>query len=502
MSIALLQPAIVWRHFATLLATPRPSKHEAAVRGLLARWATARGLTGEIDDAGNLLIRKAASAGNENAPTLALQAHLDMVCQARSGVTHDFLQTPISPRIDGDWLLADDTTLGADNGIGVALALAALEDPTLKHGPLEVLLTVDEEDGMGGAHGLKPGWLKATRMINLDTEAWGELFLGCAGGCDVKITADLPVVPLTAGSRVFTLQIDGLRGGHSGCDIHLRRGNANRLLAEALTALFSAFNPAPALKPAGDRLQLVSLNGGTARNALPRQASALIAVPAELAAPIQHRLDALHADWTTRLVGPDGERGIVATLEPAHVRTSTQAVAGPAARALIGALATCPYGVEAMSRDFPGVVETSNNLGVVALAEGQFSANLMVRSLRDEATRQLADKIAATFIRAGHAATIDGEYPGWTPNPASPLLALCQDVYRRTFGSESSIQVIHAGLECGIIGAKYPGLDTISFGPTITGAHAPGERVNIASIDRCWTLLKALIGELTNPAKP
>lgn len=488
--IAKLAPPIVWQHFATLCAIPRPSKHEAALRQHLLDWATTRGLAAATDAAGNLLLRKAATSGCEQAPTLALQGHLDMVCQAQSGVAFDFLHSPISPHIDGDWLRADATTLGADNGIGVALALAALDDTALRHGPLEVLLTVDEEAGMGGAHGLQPGWLQATYMLNLDTEEWGEFYLGCAGGCDVNVSADfateLATTPPPAEFHTWTLNLAGLRGGHSGCDIHRRRGNANRLLAEALLALDQALAGATAL---------ATLDGGNARNALPREAGATLCFAASGEAPARRCLDQLLGQWRTALGGADGDAGVTLQLQ-ASPAAAPAVLAKAAEQALLSALTSCPYGVAAMSADFPGVVDSSNNLGIVKLADGRFEANLMVRSLRDPATRALAENIAGVFTAAGCRVDIAGDYPGWTPNPSSPLLALCQRVYRRQFGAYATVQVIHAGLECGIIGAKYPGLDTVSFGPTIRGAHAPGESVEIASVERCWTLLRALIEEL------
>ena len=493
MQLAEFEPPIVWRHFAAIAAIPRPSKHEAALREHLVAWARGRGLTAECDDAGNLLLRKAARAGCENAPTLALQAHLDMVCQARSGVAHDFLQSPVTPVERDGWLTAEATTLGADNGIGVALALAALEDETLVHGPLEVLLTVDEEAGMGGAHGLANGWLKATHMLNLDTEAWGEFYLGCAGGCDVNVSASYPTTPPEPGAQAWQLVVGGLRGGHSGCDIHLKRGNANRRLAAALAALDTTL-------PGG--LRLARLSGGTARNALPREASAVFTCAAGQETAARARLAALQETWRAELAGDSsdpGDSGLSLELTPAAPPAAVLERA--AQEALLAALNATPYGVAALSADFPGVVETSNNLGVIDLEAGKFSANLMVRSLRDDGTRALATRIAAVFAAAGCEVSIDGHYPGWTPNPASPLLALCQRVYRQTFGGAAHVQVIHAGLECGLIGAKYPGLDTVSFGPTIQGAHAPGERVEIASVGRCWTLLRALIGEISTLAQ-
>lgn len=490
MPIASLSPSLVWNHFATLCAIPRPSRHEAALREHLIAWAQGRGLQTEVDAVGNLLIRKAASPGLEQVPPLAMQAHLDMVCQANSGYAHDFLTMPIRAEVLDGWLVAKNTTLGADNGMGVALALAALEDETLQHGPMEVLLTVDEEDGMGGAHGLQGGWLRATRMLNLDTEEWGEFYLGCAGGADVLVQAQWPTEPVMAGHTLWTLQISGLRGGHSGCDIHLPRGNANRLLAQALQAVMLAL---------GDAVQLVSLRGGTARNALPREARAVLALPNDALEQARSVVDALAVQWRNSLVVAGGETRVEVQWLPAEA-AGAQAVPAAAQRALVQALCIAPYGVRAMSPHFAGVVETSNNLGVVDLHDGQFSANLMVRSLRDDQTTALADAIATVFRNAGATVTVDGHYPGWTPNPQSHLLAQCQAVYRKTVGEDSRLQVIHAGLECGIINAKYPGMDAVSFGPTIRGAHAPGERVEIASVERCWTLLRALITALAQPA--
>jgi dipeptidase D len=469
----LFEPAIVWRHFQALCRIPRPSKHEAQLREHLLRWAAARGLASEVDAAGNLLLRKAATPGFEGAPGVALQAHLDMVCQANApgpgGKAFDFLQTPITAVERDGWLAAENTTLGADNGIGVALALAALEDESLQHGPLEVLLTVDEEAGMGGAHGLAGGWLQSHLMLNLDTEEWGEFYLGCAGGCDVNVERRCATEPLPPQHAHWQLDVGGLKGGHSGVDIHLGRGNANRILGQVLRTLDAEL-------PGGVRL--VSLEGGTARNALPREANAVFACREAAGEALAVRLDALQREVRARLAGVDD--GLVFTLRRAAPPAAAGVLERGAQDALLGAMCDTPYGVHRMSEDFAGVVDTSNNLGVVRLQAGAFSANLMVRSLRDAGTRALAGDIEAVFKAAGCTVRIDGHYPGWTPNPDSPLLALCRRVYRDTFGVESRVQVIHAGLECGIIGAKYPGLDVVSFGPTIRGAHAPGERVEIA----------------------
>jgi len=479
-----LEPSLVWRHFATLCSIPRPSKHEAALRQTLADWAIARGLETLIDGAGNLLIKKPGSAGRESKPAVAMQAHLDMVCQANAGTAHDFTRDPITAVVKDGWLVAENTTLGADNGIGVAMGLAVLEDDTLSHPPLEILLTVDEEAGMSGANGLAPGLLKATRMLNLDTEEWGEFYLGCAGGCDVNITRDCAQEPAPAGWAFRRIVIAGLRGGHSGIDIHRGRGNANKLLVRLLRGL------------TGEGLvRLSAFQGGTARNALPREAWAVVAVDPSREGELTERLAAFQALISDEL--SDQEAGISVTASAAE---GGKVVAAEDARVLLAALNAAPHGVKRMSSAAPGVVETSNNIGVMALAAEDarivLTANLMVRSLRDSGTQMLADEIESLFSLAGCTVERSGGYPGWTPNPASPLLALCQGVYQKQFGAAAAIQVIHAGLECGIIGAKYPGMDIVSFGPTIRGAHAPGEHVEIESVGHCWTLLKAILAAL------
>lgn len=475
-----LEPAPVWKHFATLCAIPRPSKQEEGLRRRLADWATARGLGVEIDAAGNLLIRKPASPGKEGRSGVILQAHLDMVCQANGGIAHDFSKDPIRAVERDGWLVAEETTLGADNGIGVAMALAVLEDDTLEHPPLEALLTVDEEVGMGGAHGLQPGVLAGKRMLNLDTEEWGEFYLGCAGGCDITIGRHCRTEAIPAGYQVRRLSVSRLWGGHSGVDIHLGRGNANKLLVRLLRRLEKITD-----------LRLAAMSGGTARNALPREAWADVALPARDDAALVRLLTDLQALFRSELAGIDED----VALESRPARAAA-AISLSDQSDLLAALHAAPHGVRCMSAAFEDVVETSNNLGLVSLTNGDFSANLMVRSLRPSGTELLADEITSLFTLAGCQVTVSGEYPGWTPNPHSALLALCRDVFAREFRTEAKIQVIHAGLECGVIGAKYPDLDTVSFGPTIRGAHAPGERVQIASVDRVWRLLKAILAEM------
>ena len=475
-----LQPAAVWQHFATLCRIPRPSKAEGPVRDALQTWAHGRGLATRVDEAGNLIIRKPACPGHEHVPGVVLQGHLDMVCQANSGTAHDFTRDPIRPTLREGWLVAEDTTLGADNGIGVALILAALDDDTLAHGPLEALLTVDEEAGMGGAQGLQPGTLEGRLMLNLDTEDWGEFYLGCAGGVDVNVSRPGTPAALPTGWETWTLTLAGLRGGHSGVNIHEERGNAIKLLVRVLCSLERTH-----------ALRLASLAGGTARNALPREARATVALPAGQRSALEAALAAAQAELREALRGVD--EGVTLSLASA---TASELMSSADQALWLASLHAAPHGVRRRSLSVPGVVETSNNLGVVELTPRSGSCNFMVRSLLDSGSTALADEIVSLFALSGTAAELSGHYPGWAPNPASPLLARCQRVFARDFGQASCVKVIHAGLECGILGASHPGMDIVSFGPTIRGAHAPGERVEVASVDKAWQLLRAILTDI------
>lgn len=476
-NIAALEPTIVWEHFQTLCDIPRPSKHEAALRDYLKGWAELRGLETVVDAAGNLIVRKAATPGMEDRVGVVLQGHLDMVCQANTGTVHDFFNDPIRPVLKDGWLIAENTTLGADNGIGVALGLAVLASDDIAHGPVEVLMTLDEEAGMGGALGLEPGLLQGRMLINIDTEEWGEFYMGCAGGIDVNARRSYQPQPLPAGFEVRQLTVAGLVGGHSGADIHLGRGNANKVLIRLLRELEAVTD-----------LRVATFSGGTARNALAREAFAVVAYPAADGDKLAAYLDAFQALMRFELAGVDEGVSIAANL------ASADEVLAPAdQQAIFSALHAAPHGVKRMSQRVAGVVETSNNLGVVSIADGKVFTNLMVRSLLDSGFRNLAGEIVGLFRLAGFEVDTEGGYPGWAPNPASPLLALFQQVYRQQFGADSGVQVIHAGLECGIIGAKYPQMDMVSFGPNIRGAHAPGERVEVASVGKAWQLLQAVL---------
>lgn len=473
-----LEPARVWSHFRLLCETPRPSKHEGPLRDKLLAWAAGLGLATRVDAAGNLLIRKPATPGREGRPGVVLQGHLDMVCQQNAGTGHDFHKDPIRPVLEDGWLIAKHTTLGADNGIGVALALAALAATDIEHGPLEVLLTVDEEAGMGGARALAPDLVQGRRLINLDTEDWGEIYVGCAGGLDVEVLRPYASEPLPTGYDCFQLTVRGLQGGHSGIDIHRERGNALKLLLRLLRTLEDKTG-----------LRLIDLEGGTARNALPREASARLALPAAAVATAQAAVAGFQATLKAELALADP--GVAVTLTAANPAGDVLASADQ--RALLAALQAAPHGVRRMSQEVPGVVETSDNLGVLAIADGECRATFMVRSLRASGSAALADEIDGLFGLIGARVAKVGPYPAWTPVPDSPLVALCRTTYRQEFGGEAALKVIHAGLECGLIGGIYPTMDMVSFGPDIRGAHAPGERVRVASVEQCWQLLKAVL---------
>lgn len=476
-----LVPQSLWRHFRTLCNTPRPSGEEAALVAILERWADERGLAHDRDDYGNLRIRRAATPGHEQAPGVILQGHLDMVAQANADHPHDFSRDPIDTYVADGWLRARHTTLGADNGLGVAAALAILEDETLEHGPLEAIFTLEEESSMGGALNLAEGWLEGRLLLNLDSEDRGQVYIGCAGGADVVVEAQLPTAPRDEEEIALRLSLTGLVGGHSGLDIHRGRGNANRLLVRALRAL-EAFD-----------VRLVDYRGGTLRNALPREAFASLLLAGDEVETARARLAALEATLRAELSGVD--EGVRLTLEPLDAADG-EALTAQASRLLIGALHAAPCGVERMSAEVPGVVETSNNLGVISLVEGRFHLCALVRSLRDSATVDLADRLGALFELIGARVRVENAYPGWTPQPDSALLARFRRLHRERLGKDPEVKVIHAGLECGILGGKYPHLEMISFGPLIRGAHSPDERVELDSVEEFWGLLRALVEDI------
>ncbi|ALM53944.1 aminoacyl-histidine dipeptidase [Halomonas huangheensis] len=478
-----LAPTVVWRHFRTLCNTPRPSGHEAELVGKLEQWADARGLAHDRDAFGNLRIRKSATSGHEDAPGVILQGHLDMVAQANADHPHDFTRDPIETEIRDGWLTARHTTLGADNGLGVAAALAILEEDDIEHGPIEALFTLEEETSMGGALNLAEDWLQGSLLLNLDSEDRGQVYIGCAGGADVKVEAMLPEEPLVEDEVALVLSLTGLRGGHSGIDIHKGLGNANRLLVRALRTLEDC------------HVRLVEYRGGTLRNALPREAFAVLALPEAEVSAAESRVEALQQVMRKELTGIDD--GLALTLDRAEAMPD-QALSRHATHLLVAALHAAPCGVERMSVEVPGVVETSNNLGVVSLDKGRFHLCALVRSLRDSATQDMAERFRALFELIGAQTRVENGYPGWTPQPDSNLLKRFCALHRERLDADPEIKVIHAGLECGILGGKYPHLEMISFGPLIRGAHSPDERVEIASVAEFYGLLRVLIRDLAD----
>ena len=494
MSLQQLQPHSLWRHFQMLCDTPRPSGHERAVRDSLLQWAAQQGLRADCDAAGNLRIVKPASPGREGAPGVILQGHLDMVAQQRLDGHHCFTTDPLQVRVEDGWVLANGTTLGADNGLGVAAALAVLEDRELVHGPLEALFTIEEESSMRGALELRPDWLLGRLLLNLDSEDRGDVYVGCAGGLDVRATVTWPTVPVPPDWHCVTIAVTGLRGGHSGLDIDKGRGNAIRLLARFLDEVCRA-----------QACRLIALRGGSLRNALPRDATATLALQTEAAVALRDRLQrylsVLRAEYG------DSESGLKLELveQPAEVPGGAidQMLAGAldeaCSRRLVALLLAAPHGVEDFSRDYPGVVAASCNLGLVHLQVGRLEACLLPRALRQSALEALAARIRGVFELAGCTVTFSNGYPGWTPDPDAPLLALFQRVHESCLGQPARVKVIHAGLECGIIGARYPHLQMISFGPVIRGAHSPEERAEIQSVAEFWQLLCALLETLAQP---
>lgn len=476
-----LEPAAVWKAFEAISAIPRCSGQEKAVMESIRTRADRLGLKWVSDKAGNLVVRKPASRGREGRPTVILQGHVDMVCEQNRGRGHDFSCQGIEWAAEGDWVRAKGTTLGADNGIAVAYMLALLEDPAAIHDPLECLFTVDEETGLTGALGLSPDLLEGRILINLDSEDEGRFTIGCAGGVTTKGSLDLEWVSPPRGRLPYTLGLRGLPGGHSGVEIGLGRINAVQALVRVLADLFTRFPEAA----------LGSLEGGDKHNAIPREAFATVAL-----APAETLLaETLVQDWERLLRDEGGAEAASLTLvwEPA----AAAAVMERRDRdRVLSLLSLIPHGVASLSREVPGLVESSSNLAAVRVTEGRLQVLTSQRSSRISLRDELSRKIAAAFSLAGGTADHADGYPAWTPRSDSPLLKKCLRLYRDLNGREAPVEVIHAGLECGVIGDRIPGMDMISFGPDIRGAHTPEERVSIGSVGRVWEFLLKLLGEL------
>ena len=471
MSITNLSPKNVWGHFYSLTQIPRPSKKEEKAILFLENFGKNLGLETIKDELGNIIIRKPATPGMENRKGIILQAHIDMVPQKNSDKVHDFEKDPIIPRIVDGWVYATGTTLGADNGLGVAVAMAVLEAKDMVHGPIEMLITMDEEAGMNGARGLKSGILKGDILINLDSEDEGELYVGCAGGLDANVVFKYKEEDVPAGYEGYELKITGMKGGHSGMDIILGRGNANKSMVRILLPLMEKLGA-----------KLVSIEGGSLRNAIPREAFATLAIPAGKVEEAKKIVAKEFEDIKHELVAQDPD--IKITLD--KVATPAKAIENTVAMNMVKAVYACPNGVERMSDAMPGLVETSNNLAIVKSENGEIMVSCLLRSSMDSAKDILAASIKSTFDLAGATTTLSGGYPGWKPNVDSAILKAMKAVYKDMYGKEPEVKAIHAGLECGILGGAYPNWDMISCGPTIRSPHSPDERVNIETVEKWW----------------
>lgn len=471
-----LQPQAVWQNFYKLTQVPRPSNHEEKAREFMLNWAKEKGIEARIDAAGNIIMSKPATPGMENRKGVILQGHLDMVPQKNEDTVHDFTQDAIQAYVDGEWVRAKGTTLGADNGMGVAAAMAVLTATDVPHGPIEVLITATEETGMDGAIGLKAGELKGEILLNMDSETEGELYVGCAGGLDSTFEFHYQEEKSATDHSAYKLAVKGLKGGHSGMDINLGRGNSNLLLFRFLKANAEVTG-----------LSLASVNGGSLRNAIPRESFAVVTVPKDKAGLFTQKVKEFESIYQSelQLTEPDLQFFAKETELPAQVMPKELQ------SRLINAIVACPNGVIRMSDAMPGTVETSNNLALIQSGKGKIVVNTLMRSFVETAKDALAESLDAVFkLAKADKIVFDGAYPGWKPNPDSAILKLMKKIYRNMYGKEPQVMAIHAGLECGILGSKYPKWDMISFGPTICHPHSPDEKVNIASVGKFWDYLK------------
>jgi dipeptidase D len=474
-----LRPEAVWKYFAEISGIPRCSKHEEKISRYVFDTAKRMGLQAWMDNFGNVVVRKPASAGKEHVTPIVLQGHLDMVCEKNKGTVHDFAKDPLRLVRHGNAMMADGTTLGADNGIAVATNLAIMEDSSLQHGPLEFLFTVDEETGLTGANNLGPDFLKGRTLINLDSEEEGALYVGCSGGRNTTATWKLARQTAPPKSAAGIVRVKGLKGGHSGLEIDKNRGNAIKILGRVLLAL----------QPAGARL--VSLDGGNKTNAIPREAEATITLPKNrwdaAAAIVKECNDIVRAECAT--VEPDLSIG----LEEAKGLKRVKVMSRGLQRKVLAAISAFPHGVTKMSADIPGLVETSTNVAVVRMMP---KAVEIITSQRSSVASEL-DEICHTVrsvseLAGAKASTTDG-YPGWKPNLDSPILKAAVQTYTQLHGKEPAVKAIHAGLECGIIGEKYPGMDMVSMGPTLEGVHSPDEKIHIDTVEKYWDFLLAIL---------
>lgn len=478
-----LNPESVWKHFHAITQIPRPTGQMDEITKMVLDFGKSLNLEVKKDRVGNVLIKKPASKGYENSKTVILQSHLDMVPQKNADTKHDFAKDPIETIIDGDWVKARSTTLGADNGVGCAMMMAVLEDNNLQHPPIEALFTIDEEVGMDGANGLEKGFLDGTLMLNLDTEEDGELCVGCAGGVDVNVNFQFKTdTEIDKGNITYKLSLTGLKGGHSGTQIHLGRANANKLMNRFLKDIVSNYEA-----------RLASIDGGSLRNAIPRESFVVVTVPEQLAEDLTDLVAEYEALFREEFAGIEDSISFKAektempsSLFPVEIQDD-----------LINAVEGCPNGVISMLADFPGVVESSLNLALVKSSEGNIDVKLLVRSSSESRKEWVASSVESVFMLAGAKVEFDGDYPGWQPNAHSELLNKMEKIYLEKYGERPNILVIHAGLECGIIQSNVEQkLDIVSFGPTIRGAHSPDETVEIKAVEKSYDYLVSILEQL------
>ncbi|MGD1320052.1 aminoacyl-histidine dipeptidase [Chryseobacterium sp. 2R14A] len=478
MELSNIEPQIIWKNFSKLNAVPRPSKKEEKVIAFIKEFGENLGLETSVDEVGNVIIKKPATPGMENRKSIVMQSHLDMVCQKNNDVNFDFETQGIQMEIDGDWVKAKGTTLGADNGLGVATIMSVLESTDIPHPDLEALFTIDEETGMTGALGLKPGQLTGQILLNLDTEEDDEIDIGCAGGIDVTITQNYETE--TANGQFVRIEVKGLQGGHSGMDIHKGFGNSNIILGRFLYKGLENQN-----------LQLVSIDGGSLRNAIPREAFAIISVR-----NAQEYIENVTNGLKKQILEE------FASIEPAlqinieNATSSEKALSEADSKKVILVLKSLHNGVYRMSPDVQDLVESSNNVARVELKEGGLKILNLSRSSVESSKDSVAEQLKSVAELAGMSTVFSGSYPGWKPKPGSEIVQLMEKIYIEKFNEKPHVVACHAGLECGIIGAHYPEMEMVSFGPTIRGAHSPDEKANISSTQKFWSFTKDILANI------
>lgn len=485
MTIKDLQPKNVWNNFYLLTRQPRPSKHEEKVQQFLLDWGKEHGIDVKRDDTGNIIFTAPATKGFENRKGIIMQAHMDMVPQKTADTQHDFLTDPIETRIDGEWVAAKGTTLGADNGIGVAIAMSVLEDKTLKHGPLEALITYDEETGMTGASALKPGILKGDILLNLDSEEEGELCTGCAGGIDGSADFRYRTYEVPEDTVTYKLTVKGMKGGHSGMDIALCRANANKVLCRILAATIGAYE-----------VKVADIKGGSLRNAIPFEAEAGLVIPSKNVRAFKAAVEKIFADIKSEYQYSDPGMILLFEKQP---KNAARYISPKVIATALKAILACPHGVKRMSDTLPGLIETSTNMAIIRTEKGHLRVHSLTRSSIDAAKMAYADSIRYTFELAGAEYSTSGAYSGWTPKLGTPMIKVLEDTYRKLFGKELKITATHGGLECAIMGAKYPNWEMVSIGPTIVHPHSPDERVKIDTVGAAWKFVTAVLENV--PAK-